>query len=89
MVERKNNIIKLLSWVSSLFIVVPVAILTIFPGSGSNLYIFVLFLVGHTLLSLYTYFKKEWAILYTNLFFVALDMIGIYIRLIEPLDLLH
>lgn len=80
LVERNNNTIKLLSWISSLFIVVPVVILTIFPGSGSHISIFYLFLVGHTLLSLYTYLKKEWAILYTNLFFVSLDLIGIYIR---------
>ncbi len=81
LVGRDNNTLKLLSWISSLFIVVPVIILTLFPGSGSHLSIFVLFLIGHTLLSWYTYFKKEWAILYANLFFVAMDLIGIYIRL--------
>ena len=85
---ENDKSLKILSWISSSLILAPVVVITLFPGSGASVWMFFAFLIGHVLLSAYTFLKKETALLFMNLGLIILDLVGIYIRLSEPIDFL-
>lgn len=60
--------------------IVPAYIITLVPETALHVPVFVAFLVGHALLSVYTHVKKEWALFALNFNFMFVDMLGIYIR---------
>lgn len=75
-----NNKLTILSWIGTACMIVPAYVITLVPESALNVPVFFAFLAGHALLSVYTFFKKEWALFALNFNFVFVDMIGIYIR---------
>jgi len=72
--------LTLLSWVGTAFMIIPAYTITLLPDTAMHPPVFFAFLAGHALLSLYTYFKKEWALFALNFNFVFVDIIGICIR---------
>lgn len=72
--------LTLLSWVGTIFMIVPAYTITLLPESALHVPVFVAFLTGHVLLTAYTFIKKEWALFALNFNFVFVDVIGIYIR---------
>lgn len=84
MVGKKQKIgvnkLTLLSWVGTLFMVIPAYTITLFPVTALGIPVFLAFLTGHILLTWYTKIQKEVALCILNANFVVVDLIGIYIR---------
>ena len=70
-----------IKWMGSFFVTLSGLAVTLSPEVALQPHVFFTFLVGHITWSVLAFRMKEWALLYLNVFFCIIDIIGITIRL--------
>jgi len=72
---------KRLSWIAVALIMGAAATITLYPTSAFFPHIFLVFLLGHVLLTIFNYRIKEWSQFSLNFVFIFIDLTGFIIRL--------
>lgn len=75
MIINSNSYYKIIKWVSVLLTIL--AALTISLKLCEMVTSYILFLVGHTIMSLIMLKQKEWSLLTMNMVWVMIDLLGI------------
>lgn len=79
---QTNKILQnIFKWTATSLICTAAIIITIWPQGALLPHPFIIFLIGHTIWTIFAFLMKDWALTALNLFFICLDTVGVIIRM--------